>query len=288
MAGPPLNRNVSQTIEVQQRPAVVTGERVDHSSSLTTSTPDARLRRSNQESTPARHPLGMTRWVPLAALALLALAPAAFWPGYLSRFSSADGYTHAHAALGTAWLLLLLVQPLLITASRRPSHRVVGRVGVLIGVSFVVSGVLIAHRSVARMDHEQFIREGRYVYLPLAMAVLFGVALLLAVRWRRHAPAHGRFMAATALPLLDPLFARLLAFHAPPLPAEALYQVPAFGLFVAVMVVMLVSLPVTSPARATFGAFCAVATVILAGFFAVPHVDAWQAFAAWFRALPLT
>lgn len=102
----------------------------------------------------------------IAALAMLALAAVAFWPGYLSRLATADQYTHAYAALGTCWPLLLVAQPLLINASLRPAHRLLGRIGVLVGVCFAVSGIPTAHRSVARMGVEQFAREGRFVSLP--------------------------------------------------------------------------------------------------------------------------
>lgn len=128
------------------------------------------------------------------------------------------------------------------------------------------------------------------MYLPLAMAPMSAIALALAVRWRHSAAAHGRFMAATTLPLLDPLFARLLSFYAPPLPAEALYQyqVPAFALSIAVTLAMLVSLPALSPARRSFQYFSAGVTGIPLGFFVVPHTTSWQSFAAWCRALPMT
>lgn len=221
----------------------------------------------------------------LAALALLALAPFAFWPAYLSKLTAADGYTHAHAVLGTCWLLLLVAQPLLVHASLRTGHRLLGRIGVACGAAFFVSGLLIAQRSVARMSAEQFAREGRFVYLPLAMAAIFGVALLLAVRWRHAAPVHARFMAATALALLDPLFARLLFFHAPPLRWEALYQAPAFGLSLAALAAMLRSLPAGSPGRGAFGRFSAGAAAVLLGFFVVPHTAPWLAFATWLRTL---
>lgn len=224
----------------------------------------------------------------LSALALLALAPLAFWPAYLSKVNAADAYTHTHAVLGTCWLLLLVAQPLLIKASLRSAHRLLGRVGLLVGAAFVLSGLLIAHRSVARMSLEQFTREGRFVYLPLAMAAIFATALVLAALWRHSAAVHGRFMAATALPLLDPLFARLLFFYAPPLPAEALYQVPAFVVSIGITVAMLVSLPATSPARRTFQYFSAGVTALLLGFFVIPHTATWHSFAAWFRALPMT
>jgi hypothetical protein len=224
----------------------------------------------------------------LFALALLALAPLAFWPAYVSRLAEVDTFTHVHAVLGTCWLLLLTAQPLLINASQRSAHRLVGRFGLFVGAAFFLSGLLIAQRSVARMSLEQFARDGRFVYLPLAMAIIFVAALVLAALWRHSAAAHGRFMVATALPLLDPLFARLLFSHAPPLPVESLYQVPAFAVSMGVLWAMFVSLPRKSPARRSFLYFSAGATALLLGFFVVPHTAAWHSFATWFRALPIT
>jgi len=228
------------------------------------------------------------RQLALFALVLLALAPLAFWPAYLSKLGMADASTHAHALLGSCWLLLLVAQPLLIQASLRRPHRLLGRVGVVLGAAFFVSGLLIAQRSVARMSSEQFAREGGFVYLPLAMAAIFGTALVLALRWRHAAPVHGRFMAATALALLDPLLARLLFFYAPPLPAEALYQLPAFGLTLVALWAMLRSLPTPAPGRSAFAGFAAGAALLLLGFFVVPSTSAWLAFASWFRGLALT
>ena len=224
----------------------------------------------------------------LAALALLALAPMAFWPGYLSKFDAADAYTHAHAALGTCWLALLVVQPLLVRASRRTGHRLLGRVGLIVGAAFFVSGVLVAHRSVARMSLDQFTREGRFVYLPLAMAAIFAFALVLAVQWRHTPPMHGRFMSATALPLLDPLFARLLFFHGPSLPAESLYQVPAFAVAMGVIAAMLATLPAGARGRRSFQCFAVGTALVLLGHFVIPYTATWLSFAVWFRAQPMT
>jgi hypothetical protein len=225
--------------------------------------------------------------LPVVAVTLLALAGLAFWPPYLSKVRDAEGYTHVHAILGAAWLLLLAVQPLLISAARRAEHRLLGRLGVLLGFVFAVSGVLIAHRSLVRMSAEQFAREGRFVYLPLAMAAIFAAALVMAVRWRSSAPVHARFMAATALPLLDPLFARILYFHGPPLPAEYLYQVPAFLVVFGALVLLTRSLPDGSRGRRHFVRFTAAVVVLLLGFFGVPYSDTWLRFATWFRGLPI-
>jgi hypothetical protein len=95
-------------------------------------------------------------------------------------------------------------------------------------------------------------------------------------------------MAATALPLLDPLFARLLFFYGPPLPAVALYRAPAFTLSLVVLAALLLSLLAGSAARRSFRHFAVGSAAVLLGFFVITPTAAWQSFAAWFRDLPLT
>lgn len=230
----------------------------------------------------------MPRALALAAALLLLLALLAFWPPYLSRLATASRYAHVHAALGTAWLLLLVLQPVLLLVGRRPWHRALGRAGAALGAAFVVSSVLLAHHGLVRMPDEAFAREGRFVYLPLAMALLFATALGLALRWRRVPAAHGRFMACTLLPLLDPVTARLLYFHAPPLPVPWLYQVPAFTLFGIALIALWHRWPAGSPGRGAMGALALLSAVVLAGFFVVPDTEGWQALAVRLRAWPLT
>lgn len=226
--------------------------------------------------------------VALSALGLLLLAGLAFWPPYLARLPTASPYAHVHALLGSAWLLLLVAQPLLLKAGRRPLHRVLGRAGVGVGTAFVISSVLLAHHALRRLNAEAFAAEGRYVYLPLAMALLFAAALALAWRWRRVPAAHGRFMACTLLPLLDPVFARLLYFHGPTLPAGWLHQVPAFGTIALVLMVLRRGWPAERPGRTSLDGYMLLCGATLAGFFVVPDLMAWQALVAWIRGLPLT
>jgi len=226
--------------------------------------------------------------VSLSALLLLALSGIGFWPPYLSRPQAAHAYVHMHAVLGVIWLLLLTVQPLLIKAAMHAQHRLLGRVGVALGGVFALSGVLLAHRSLVNMGPEQFAREGRFVYLPLIMAVLFAAALAMAVRFRASPALHARFMAATLLPLLDPVLARLLYFYIPPLPAEYLYQVPSFVLIVAVLALLARSAPATTSGRVPFAWFSIGASLVLLGFFVIPNTGPWLAFTGWFRALPIT
>jgi hypothetical protein len=231
----------------------------------------------------------MPRYVALFSVGLLLLASVAFWPMYLSRdWAAVDRYTHAHALLGTLWLLVLLVQSILMLGGHRLAHRVVGRASLLIAPGFVLSGLLLTHFRVSRMTEAAFAKEGVYIYLPLAVAALFAVAFVLGVRWRGSTPVHARFMLSTGLLLVDPVVARIMFFHLPRLPSDLLYQGITFTLIAVAMVYLVNSLPPRAPGRIWYRNYCIGTVATLALYFAVPHAGAWLAFVNWFRALPLT
>jgi hypothetical protein len=226
-------------------------------------------------------PIGLA----LSAVGLLLLAVIAFWPQYLSKFSTANAYTHVHAVLGALWLSVLIAQPLLIRARRLRLHRFIGRSACLIGGAFVLSGVLLAHYSAGRMSDEDFAREGFSLYLPLVMALIFATAVTLGVAWRRVPAVHARFMACSALPLLDPVFARILFFYFPPLPALPLHQMPAFVMVGAILFLLWRTLPARAPGRRAFRDFGVFVMLAFAAFFATPYSDAWFGFVHWFRSI---
>lgn len=231
----------------------------------------------------------MLRSIAPFTFALLLLASVAFWPMYLSKgWSAIDRYTHSHAVLGTLWLLVLIVQPLLMLRGHRSAHRVTGRMSLFIALGFVLSGLLLTHFRVSRMNEAAFAKEGIYIYLPLAVAALFAVACVLGFRWRTSAAVHARFMVSTALLLVDPVLGRIMFFYLPPLPSDKLYQGITFTLIAVVMAFLVKSLPTHVAGRTAYRNYCLAAVSTLALFFAIPHTGAWLAFVNWFRALPLT
>ena len=228
---------------------------------------------------------------PVAGVAglLLALALGAFWPMYLSKpFAALDRYTHAHAAVGLAWMLLLVAQPLAIRRGRPALHRALGRVAVLVAPAFVISGVLLAHFRFAAMDEQTLVKEAFFLYLPLHTAVLFALAAGLGFHHRRATALHARFMGATALLLIDPIVVRLLVFYLPALPGQTAYQFITFGLadvaFVALVVWFRPKALDARPLWLFFGAML----LAHALWFTFAPTPGWLAFARWFRALPLT
>lgn len=231
----------------------------------------------------------MSRTAAVLAFSLLLLASMAFWPQYLSRnWAAIDRYTHAHALLGTVWLVVLIAQPALILRGYRLAHRVVGRSALPVAFAFVVSGVLLTHFRVSRMPEAAFAKEGIYIYLPLAVALAFAAAVGLGFRWRRSTAVHARFMVSSALLLVDPVLARIMYFYLPPLPSDNLYQVVTFVLIAIVMALLVRSTPSFVEGRNWYRSYCIGTLAILALFFAVPYTSAWLVFVHWFRALPLT
>jgi hypothetical protein len=231
----------------------------------------------------------MPRSVALFAFGLLLLAAAAFWPLYLSKsWDAIDRYTHTHAVLGTIWMLILVVQPVLILRGHRLAHRMAGRTSLFVALGFVVSGLLLTHFRASRMTEAAFAKEGIYIYLPLAVAVLFAAAVVLGYRWRSSTQVHARFMFSTALLLVDPVVARIMFFYLPPLPSDHLYQGITFTVITAAMAYLVNSLPKQAHGRIWYRNYCIGAVAVLALFFAVPYTALWMAFVNWFRMLPLT
>jgi uncharacterized membrane protein YozB (DUF420 family) len=231
----------------------------------------------------------MLRFSVHLTFALLVFAAAAFWPMYLSQnWAGIDRYTHAHAAFGALWMAILVVQPVLIRLGYRFAHRTTGWVALFVAVGFVISGLLLTHFRVSRLTEAAFAKEGIYIYLPLSVAVLFAIACGLGFVWRKSAAVHARFMLSTALLLVDPVLARLMFFHLPPLPSNHFYQGVSFSLIAAVMVYLANSLPRAAPGRSAYRNYGLAAAVVLGLFFAVPYTGAWLLFVNGFRALPLT
>ena len=219
--------------------------------------------------------------------ALTAVAIAAFWPRYLSRpMGDSDAYTHLHALAMTAWCGLLIAQPFLIRAGRRPLHRVLGTLSYGLVPFLLAVSLLLAHSRFRVMDEATFAVDASFLYLPISAVFLFGVSYGLAVVYRRQPALHARFMVGTALTLIDPIVGRVMGFYLPPFDSPQVYQAITFGGTDVVLVGLL--LRDRRELRWAFGVMLGVFVPVHLVYFALAHGDGWRAFAQWFRALPLT
>ncbi len=221
--------------------------------------------------------------------ALLLGALAAFWPKYLSRPPhSIDAYTHVHAFAMTAWCGLLIVQPLLIRGGRRALHQALGAVSYGLVPLLLVASLLLAHTRFHLMDESRFETEAPNLFLPLSAILLFALAYALAVAYRRTPPLHARFMICTALPMIDPVVGRLLAFYLPPFPHYLYYQAVTFGGTDLILLILAFKDRREVRARWVFPAMLVPFITAHVLWFTWAQSDLWRPIAAWFRRLPLT
>jgi hypothetical protein len=218
---------------------------------------------------------------------LLALALVAFWPSYLSTFPAGDFHVHTHASLMLLWFGFLFAQPLLIRRGRRDLHRLLGRVSYLLVPLIAAQSVLLAHARFRVLDESTLAAEGHFLFLPLSAAFLFLAVWLFGIQNRRRMPLHARYMLCTALPLIDPVVARLLFFYAPPLPHPLLYTVIGYGITDAILLALLLREKRGSAERRVFGILLALFAGTHLVWFTFGQTAAWLAFAHWFSGLRL-
>lgn len=210
----------------------------------------------------------------------------AFWPSYFGLLPARlDMLTHAHAALMTIWLGMLIAQPFLIKRGRRPLHRMIGRASYLLVPLIVIVWILLTHLRASGVPAADFEANGRFFYLPFVSALLFVVSWSLAIWRRHHPPLHSRYMVGTALAAIDAVTSRLLFFYGPPL-AEMTYPLIGFGLTNAVLVALW--LADRGPHRRAFLHLLMWFAPLHLFWFTGAQTDWWLDVVRWFRALPLT
>jgi len=231
----------------------------------------------------------MPRIAPLILAVSIPFVVLAFWPMYLSRpFPDIDRYTHFHALAGTLWLAVLIIQPILVHRHHYTLHRSVGYSSYFLAPLFFLASILLSHYRLVTMDDQTFAADGYSHYLPFYASVVFASAYLLGLYYRHLPDAHGRFMLATAIPLIDPVIGRVLFFYLPSLPHPMAYQAVTFSIATALAAVLVFSYKgPKEPRRALIGYFVFLVTLEL-GWFTFALTPAWLKLVSLFRDISIT
>ena len=152
---------------------------------------------------------GTGRWFYVSmALLLMVVAIVGFSPNsagiLFGRLPNPPLLVHVHAALMFGWLLLLLTQSALIATNRRPLHRRLGKLSlvlvpaILIVMTLLVSGTIDGPRA-----NGIAVVQGRRL-------ILFSVFFLLALRYlKRDIEGHRRMQFWATVVLLDAALLRM-------------------------------------------------------------------------------
>jgi hypothetical protein len=184
---------------------------------------------------------------------------------------------HAHAAVFTSWLLLLLAQSTLVAAHRVDLHRRLGLLGSGIAACVVVLGVAVSIHGGRHGWNPGGPFRGplEFMIVPLWDIVVFAVFVAAAVHERRRPELHRRLL------LLATVGGMLWA---------AITRIPPIRGNLPVMLGVLALFVVASPVRDLvarrrphpvdiWGGLLVLASAPLRA--ALARTDAWHAFAAW-------
>jgi len=231
----------------------------------------------------------------LAFVALLVLTVVAFWPGYVAQpMGSIGGWTHFHAAMGTLWLLMLIVQPMAIHAGRRRLHRIVGRMSYVLMPAVLVSFVGLSHSTMQGKTGMEFAVLAYFFYIRVVLVSIFVVAYAMAIVNRHNPAVHARYMVCTGLALIDPVGHRLAhRFELWMFGSEDFnYQFLTFGLVCVILIALIWMERRARSGRQVFPLMLAAFTVgalpLVFEFYKYHSLwEPWKAFAKSFAELPI-
>ncbi len=221
-------------------------------------------------------------------LLLFASAFAGFWITYFARpAGTVHPYEHLHGIAMFGWILMLVVQSSLIRTSRRDIHRQIGKLAYVFGPLIIVSTFLLAN---LKLNMRGLTDDGVYLLsLQMFLLIQFVVPYTLAIKNRKRPDVHARYMVCTALPLIDPIFARVIFFNFIEAPfSSGVFEYITYS-FTTLILVVLIILDWKSQQRRDV--FLPMLPVVLAtqipSFFVIGS-PIWMSFASWYMQLPLS
>ena len=210
-----------------------------------------------------------------------------FWPTYFTgQIRPMTGFDHAHGMAMFGWCFMLIIQSFLIRTSRRDLHRKIGKLSYALVPFIVLSTLLLANK---QLNARGLTGEGLYVLmLQITILVQFIIFYGLAIKNRKRSDVHARFMVCTALPMIDPIFARILMFNFLPAESAAMAQILTFALTDLILIALIVWDWRTSKRKDVFLPMLFVLLVLQLPVFFFVGSPTWGAFAEWFMQLPIS
>jgi len=148
---------------------------------------------------------------------------------YFPVFKDATWLHHIHGALMGAWVLLLLLQPILIHKKNYAAHRFIGKSTYVIAPIMIVSMLFVARYNyltgiIENTPVEVFAWQS-ITWMQIFMFILF---YSLAIIYRKDTPSHMRFIIATAIIMIGPAMGRIIFTYFDTLPATYDAVIPLY------------------------------------------------------------
>ena len=210
-----------------------------------------------------------------------------FWPTYFQGvIRPITAIDHAHGIAMFGWCAMLIVQAWLIRSSRRSAHRATGKLSYALVPVIAVSTLMLANQQI---NARGLTFEGLYV-LMLQMSILpqFLIFYALAIKNRQRSDVHARWMVCTALPLIDPIFARIFIFNVLGPENAAAAQYLTYALTDLIAIALVIWDWRREQRRDVFLPALTVLIVLQLPTFTLVGSAGWAAFSGWFLGLPIS
>lgn len=185
---------------------------------------------------------------------------------------------HAHGAVFSLWILLLIVQTSLVTAGRVGLHRRLGLYGFGLASLMVILGFLAATDALRRGSGPPGVPVTNFYVVPITDMVLFGTLVFAAFRARFQPAAHKRLILVATFAILGAAIARWpVQIFGPPL--------VRLEIFSAAFLLALVAYDLWSLRRIHPATLWAGVLLVAVHALRVPFAGTalWQGFAAWMK-----
>lgn len=206
-----------------------------------------------------------------------------FYKEYTSQFPNFVNKTttiHVHGALLMTWMLLLIVQPLLISKGKNELHRTIGKVSYVLGPLIILTMFLVGrgsyHRYISLVPEKAMLG---IMVLDIRGYLTFAIFWALAMLNRKDSASHMRYMIATGMIGIGPGVGRGLINTFGMGEGAALTITDAITL---ALVALLIGFDIYK--KKNYKPFLVVFMVFLTGaiLWQVRDTNAWQSFARWY------
>lgn len=143
-------------------------------------------------------------------LLAMAVIIAGFFPSFFNNLRQTDLLHHVHGMSATAWLLLLVVQPLLYSRGYISLHRKLGKLSFVLVPLLLFGGVKMVQLMISRPADYPTLEPFRLSFIDAVSMIAFLGFYGMAIYYRFTRGLHARCMAATVVLLIPPGLTRLL------------------------------------------------------------------------------
>ncbi|NKB34458.1 MAG: hypothetical protein GKR91_15305 [Pseudomonadales bacterium] len=205
---------------------------------------------------------------------------------FVRELSSFVTVHHLHGVAMFAWMFLLVAQASLIRMGNRELHRQLGKTSYVLMPFIAISTVMLAHHTYGERAGEQFggFLLALQIFLLLQLLIIYGNA----IRHRKSPDVHARWMVGTIMPMIDPIFARIIGnFISADIPST-LYTFGGTNLLIIGLIVWDWKAHSRRDVFVPLLIICLATQIpVLALFASAAWSEVWTGFGSWFLSLPL-